>query len=337
MRNEYFFKEENLNIISIVLVLSFIILLIPMHLFPCFIAGFLTYELIMYLTPYFEKIVGVIYARWLAIILIIFSIFTSVILMITCAISFLKSDIRNSFDILAKASSILSDVKNYIPKYIPAFLPESAEDLKNQIVKLIESNLIIIRNMGHSFLHRLITILIGLIIGTIISLNKSHHVSTNFTKQIVKRLKHLSYAFKSIVLAQVKISLINTILTSIMIFILLPMAGIHLPLEKTLITVTFIFGLLPIVGNLASNFIIIISALSVSLFIGLIMMFYLIFIHKLEYFLNAEIIGNRVNAKSWELLLAMLMFESLFGVEGLIAAPIYYSYLKIELKECKLI
>ncbi|MEO7744311.1 MAG: hypothetical protein ABIR98_15345, partial [Usitatibacter sp.] len=53
--------------------------------------------------------------------------------------------------------------------------------------------------------------------------------------------------------------------------------------------------------------------------------------HKLEYFLNARIVGTQIRAKSWELLLAMLVMESAFGLTGLVAAPIYYAYLKDEL------
>ncbi|MER9120562.1 hypothetical protein NKH93_33945, partial [Mesorhizobium sp. M0954] len=58
---------------------------------------------------------------------------------------------------------------------------------------------------------------------------------------------------------------------------------------------------------------------------------FLIVIHKLEYFVNAKIIGSRINARAWELLLAMLFMEAWFGMPGLVAAPIYYAYLKAEL------
>lgn len=49
---------------------------------------------------------------------------------------------------------------------------------------------------------------------------------------------------------------------------------------------------------------------------------FLVVIHKLEYFINARIVGSRINAAAWELLLAMLVMESLFGVAGIILAPI---------------
>jgi predicted PurR-regulated permease PerM len=42
-------------------------------------------------------------------------------------------------------------------------------------------------------------------------------------------------------------------------------------------------------------------------------------------------VGRQIEARAWELLLAMLTMEAAFGIAGLIAAPIYYAYLKDEL------
>ena len=38
-----------------------------------------------------------------------------------------------------------------------------------------------------------------------------------------------------------------------------------------------------------------------------------------------------IRARAWELLLAMLVMEAAFGIPGVIAAPIYYAYIKYEL------
>ncbi|PLK58874.1 hypothetical protein CEX73_01325 [Candidatus Palibaumannia cicadellinicola] len=312
--------------------------IIPLHLFPCFIAGFLAYEVIISLTPWFERLVGIGWARWVIVTLIAIFVVIAMTLGIIRLLSFLTSDIQHGIDIIAETNRIFSNVKNRIPDFLsPLFLPQSAEELKDKLLNLIESNLIIIRNMGSTFLHGIITIFIGLIIGAVISLNKPSSSSTYFTHQLLARLHYLSQAFRHIVFAQIKVSLVNTLLTSMIILISLPFFGINLPLGKTLIVLTFIFGLLPIIGNLISNFMIIISAFSVSLTVGGFMMIYLIFIHKLEYVINAEIMGNSIQAKSWELLLAMLISEAAFGIEGLVAAPIYYAYLKNELRAHKLI
>ena len=64
---------------------------------------------------------------------------------------------------------------------------------------------------------------------------------------------------------------------------------------------------------------------------------YLVVIHKLEYFLNARIVGSHIQARAWEMLLAMLVMEAAFGIPGLIAAPIFYAYAKDELASRNLI
>ena len=42
--------------------------------------------------------------------------------------------------------------------------------------------------------------------------------------------------------------------------------------------------------------------------------------------------GSHVNARAWELLIAMLVMQAAFGLVGLVAAPIYYAYFKEEFR-----
>jgi len=106
---------------------------------------------------------------------------------------------------------------------------------------------------------------------------------------------------------------------------------------KSLILLTFIAGLLPVIGNLISNTVIVVISLSHSLPTAMLSLLFLVTIHKLEYFLNAKIIGMQINARAWELLGAMLMMEALFGIPGVIAAPVFYAYLKTELSNAGLV
>jgi predicted PurR-regulated permease PerM len=141
----------------------------------------------------------------------------------------------------------------------------------------------------------------------------------------------LSHAFRRFAFAQVRISALNTLLTAGYLAIVLPLCGVHLPLVKTMIVVTFVAGLMPLVGNLISNTVIVVVSLSASLGAAAGSLAFLVTMHKLEYLVNARIIGTEIRARSWELLLAMLVMEALFGLPGLVAAPIFYSYLKDEL------
>jgi predicted PurR-regulated permease PerM len=135
----------------------------------------------------------------------------------------------------------------------------------------------------------------------------------------------------------VKISAINTLLTALYLGVILPLFGVHIPLLAVLIPFTFITGLLPVVGNLISNSAIVVISLGVSAGVGIASFGFLVAIHKLEYFTNARIVGGEVNARAWELLCAMLAMEAVFGLAGLVAAPVVYAWLKAELKAKELV
>src|SRR3954451_2241073 len=132
-------------------------------------------------------------------------------------------------------------------------------------------------------------------------------------------------AFRSVVFAQVRISALNTALTALYLLGIVPWMGVHLPLTKTMIAVTFIAGLLPVIGNLISNTAIVVVSLSVSPLLAVSSLAFLVVIHKLEYFVNARVMGGQIHARAWELLLAMLVMDAIFGIPGVIAAPIYYA------------
>ena len=154
---------------------------------------------------------------------------------------------------------------------------------------------------------------------------------------MAKRATVLGNAFRRVVFAQVRISAINTAFTAVYLLFVLRWFGVDLPLAKTIVAVTFVVGLMPVVGNLISNTVIVVVSLSVSIYAAVGSLVFLVVIHKLEYFLNARIIGSRIHAHAWELLLAMLVMDAAFGIPGVIAAPIYYAYLKDELTHSKLV
>ena len=176
-----------------------------------------------------------------------------------------------------------------------------------------------------------------MIIGGMIVLADPTHGYANgktpgpLSQALEMRITLLGRAFRRVVFGQIRISALNTLLTSIYLAAVLPLFDVHLPLIKTIIVVTFVAGLLPVLGNLISNTVIVVVSLSVSFYVAIAALVFLVAIHKLEYFINARIIGGQIRARAWEMLLAMLVMEAAFGVPGVIAAPIYYAYLKSEL------
>ncbi|RAT14678.1 MULTISPECIES: AI-2E family transporter [Lonsdalea] len=327
------------RLLSFVFIMGGLLLLIQLRLLACFIAGFLVYEIINLLTPYFQKVISGKRAR-LAVVAVISVLVVSLLsFMFAALVGLLMQEMRDTRVFNARIAYILGDVQSQIMAFMPGYLPVSVDELQQEILLWLQQHVAILQNLGKSFLHGFITMLIGMILGAIISLyNVDHRVDKPLLKmELLHRIALLSASFRNIVFAQVKISLVNTILSAVFILGVLPAFGIRLPFSKTLVVLTFVFGLLPVVGNLISNAMVFISALSISLPTSLGALLYLMLIHKLEYFLNAQIVGTRINAHAWEILLAMLVFEAAFGLSGVIAAPIYYAYLKSELKQAALI
>jgi predicted PurR-regulated permease PerM len=92
-----------------------------------------------------------------------------------------------------------------------------------------------------------------------------------------------------------------------------------------------------VVGNLISNATIVLISLGMSPGVGAASLVFLVLVHKLEYFTNARIVGGEVKASAWELLCAMLVMEAVFGMAGLVAAPVVYAWFKGELMAKQLV
>jgi predicted PurR-regulated permease PerM len=236
-------------------------------------------------------------------------------------------------------AEIIEHSREQMPVWISDYMPADAEELRRALVEWLRAHAAVFQVAGKDLGRVLAHILIGMVIGGLLSLETavSSHSGGPLVDEIANRALRLNNAFRRVVFAQVWISTINTALTALYLAVVLPLFGIHLPFTKTLIVLTFVIGLLPIVGNLISNTVIFIVSLSDSLAVAMGSLAYLILIHKLEYFLNARIIGSQIQAKAWEILLALLVLEAAFGIPGLIAAPIYYAYVKDELRETGLL
>lgn len=263
----------------------------------------------------------------------------SLVLGITKVIGFLLNDFQNPAAFHAAASKLLEDAQRTLSPVITRYLPADIDELQHQLVMWLREHLVVVQTFGKSAAHTFATMLIGMLLGAIISLRVSGSDQHNapLKHELLERLSRLAASFHDVVFAQIKISLVNTVLSAGFLFGILPLFNLHFPFAKTIVAVTFIAGLLPVIGNLISNTIIVLIGLSISLEAASIALIFLILVHKLEYFINARIFGTRINAKTWEILLAMLVFESAFGLTGVVAAPVYYAYFKSELCHAKLI
>lgn len=305
-----------------------------LHLLPALLAGLLVYQLVHILAPRL-RIMRIGHERGKVVAIgVLASIITAAIVSGALGLAaFLHSERGSLPALMQTAADILDAARKQLPPWVVEWLPETADDLRGHLTEYMRSHSHELTSAGRELGHSLVHVLIGLVIGAMVSLQDVRSTADwgPFARSLAERVERIGDAFRRIVFAQVRISALNTALTAIFIWIVLPIFGIHLPLAKTLVAITFFAGLLPVIGNLISNTVIVMVSLSVSLTAAIAALAFLVVIHKLEYFVNARIVGTQIRAHAWELLLAMLVMETAFGLQGVVAAPIYYAYLKNEL------
>lgn len=309
------------------------------NLLPALFSGLLVFSVVHMMAPLLGRKISGERARILAVATLAILTVTVLIGAIWGVIEFFRSDAGNAQVLLQRIADMLDSSRGQLPVWVREYLPSGVDSLKEMITTWLRAHAVEAKVMGEEAARTAARLLIGMIIGALIALSETTHELSRLPLALVlgHRLSNLNDAFRRIVFAQVRIAGINTVFTGIYILIVLPLAGVHLPLSKSMIAITFFAGLLPIVGNLISNSILVVVALSNSFHVAVASLIFLVVVHKLEYFLNAKIIGAHIQARAWELLVAMLVMESIFGLPGVVAAPVFYAYLKRELMDRKLV
>ena len=323
------------TIASWVLTGTMLVLILLLHLLPALLAGMLVYELVHLMEPAIHKrfparretLIAVALLSALVVVLMTAAIFGLIV--------FFNSEAGSVSALLAKMAEIIESSRATMPEWLFGQMPTQPDDVQEAAVQWLREHSTAVQLAGAEVGRALLYVLIGMVLGAMVALHEALPMEPRrvLANALIERVARLGSAFRRVVFAQLRISLLNTFFTGIYLALLLPLFGVDLPLKKTLIAVTFITGLLPVLGNLISNTVIVVVSLSYSGQAAIASLVFLIVIHKLEYFLNARIIGKRIESRAWELIAAMLAMEAAFGISGVIAAPIYYAYIKDELAE----
>lgn len=332
-------KLDASAIASYILAGLFLLLVLIKGLLGGLFAGLLVYSLVHLLAPFLRRHFSDARARMVAAGFIGAVIVALLTLLIWGVVVLVKVDAASVTGLFQKLADIIDASRSQVPPWLSEWLPVDAEALRETLTRFLRDHAADAKSFGTQAGRQLVHILLGMVIGVMVSLHDAEPLKERrpLAAALRERSIRLAQAFRDVVFAQVWISGINTAITAVFILVILPLFGVSLPLSKTLIVITFVAGLLPVIGNLISNSVLVVLALSHSLLVAVAGLSFMIVLHKLEYFLNARIIGHHINARSWELLVAMLVAESVFGMAGLIAAPVFYAYAKKELTTRELI
>src|SRR6185312_12662480 len=121
--------------------------------------------------------------------------------------SFFRSELGNP-ELLwqQQLMPLVEKARQQLPAMLVDHLPDSVDDLRDGVVELAR------KHAARAFVH----ILIGLVLGAIVALSRTRpaHQVGPLAAALGQRSHRLAQAFRDIVFAQIKISLVNTALTA---------------------------------------------------------------------------------------------------------------------------
>jgi predicted PurR-regulated permease PerM len=210
--------------------------------------------------------------------------------------------------------------------------------LKSKAVEKVKQDIAGAGRHAREAAFKLVQLIIGLVVAASLFLSARwgsesepgtarDNLYTTVVQQLSQRFETFFRSFSKVIGAQIIISIINTGLTSVFLI------WNNFPFVSVILVLTFLCGLLPIIGNIISNTLIIGVAFTIPVIgpkMALITLIFLVVIHKLEYFLNSKIIGDRIKNPMWLTLIGLVLGEKLMGIPGMVLAPVVLHYIKVE-------
>jgi predicted PurR-regulated permease PerM len=315
---------------SYALVLVVLAIVLTRGLVPAAFFGMLVYTIVRGAARPIEARLSPGWSRLIALV----AIATLIVTLLVAAFSGLLQALSKADwpALLEHLQGALELLRQRLPDSLAVAIPADSGEVVGRLSRLLSDHATTLSEVGLGGLRALALCLITGIIASMLAVEGAGAAQGVLGIAVGHRIFRLWTAFRQILFAQARISLINTALTASYLWLALPLSGVHISHSGLLVVATFFAGFIPVLGNLLSNGVIVLLSFTVSVNVAGVSLVFLVAIHKLEYFLNARIVGGQVDCKAWELLCVMLLGETLFGVNGVIAAPILYAWAKSELR-----
>jgi len=333
-------RPSNEEIAAWLILGALLLYVMVQHLVPAVVSGLVLYLVLDRLSRIFSKRISGSAARPLALILVTLVVGGVIFGVSALLISSLRHYVDNIPAIMTKMADILQSTRAWLGDYGEQLIPDvmtDAETIKAGLAVWLKGHAETLKLAGSTFSMGIVHMIMGMLLAVLVFFRHvTHHpdrIPGTLSEALEQKVGRFTRAFAQIASAQVKISVLNTSLTALFLLVGLPLFGQHIPFARTIVFVTFVCGLIPILGNLISNTVIVILALGISPGTAIAALLFLVIIHKLEYLTNSRIVGGQTDSKAWEILLAILIGETAFGIGGVVMAPIVYAFVKHELRE----
>ena len=168
------------------------------------------------------------------------------------ATAFYRREGADLASLLQKMADIIDGARTTMPDWMQDIMPTDAETLRDDAAGWLREHAVELRKAGGEVGRGLAYALIGMVIGALLAVREiaPARVPGPLARALQRCALLVEDSFSRVVLAQIRISALNTLLTAIYLAGVLPAFGVHLPLTKTMVTA----GGLVFTGNTAGDF-----------------------------------------------------------------------------------
>jgi len=215
--------------ISYLLVICAILSVLSFHLLPAVFAALAVYVLTLKLAACFPKNMNRS-AHKFALGVVVICVIVGLTSLVAIGSAFIKSS-NGLAALLTAVVDTLGSLRKTLPDSYADLLPTTIEDLRQQFLDIMSEHVQKISVVGMEGFKIFAHVLLGMVVGGMAALHlfrKDDNVPP-FLGELRCRLRNLTYAFDRVVFAQVKISALNTLLTSLYLLVALPFFGYSSP------------------------------------------------------------------------------------------------------------
>lgn len=208
---------------------------------------------------------------------------------------------------------------------------ETMQEFREAFMTTVKENAMVVTRVTGLLTKRFFHILAGMMVAILCFFgdtpaSRGGTFYDDIQRETHDRLRTFMVSFELMFGAQIIVSGINTVLTTVYLI------AMGIPFMGFLVPATFVLGLLPVIGGVISNTIIVSAALTVSPQLALFSLIFLMVMHKAQYLINGHVLGASLESPMWLILVGIIVGELIMGVPGIVLAPALLHYIRVELQ-----
>ncbi len=263
--------------------------------------------------------------------------------LISYLIDFFNQPENNVGHLLQVLAGAMDAQVRALPGWALQLLQINPDSWHKGVLILVRSNSDLLQSAGQAVSQSLAHILLGSLIGWLLAFSvlAGHRADANVEAgplrvELVNIAARWFRVFSALLQTQARIALVNAIIVAALLYGVLPQFGIVIYWEATLVVSAFLLSLLPSVGTVLLAVLLVLVGFTQSYWLALYGLIVGLVLGKLEVLLSSRWQEPTLAVSVVEQFLVLVVVETLLGWSGMLLVPIFYVFIKSELRYSEL-